>query len=405
MDLQKWLIPPPVGEPETDAPRPLLEQSVRDVADESIQTDAQRGEWMQFVDYMLSLAQYARADFTEPPSDDYLDELVEPLVDAETLDEQLYVRFLNGYRTEFASAMLRSFVSVYSSATGVFYSLPTVPSGADHTPYVQRSLSRFGETIARTVEELGSQALQFAVNDFINSAFRAMRQAWDELVSWRDPSLPTDPVELDLELRLRELEANLQSYCNEAMRRAEGLGELSPQEASELLDVVDSLIQLLERVLNVLDVTLALAALRIRVDFKRWTTILKHQIEGMARREASNLLYWLGGELLRPVMRLVYRISGKIEALEKLTGNIPQLDYIEHALDEVREWERRFRNYLVTLGQYTRRSGESAFQSAAAVKRYDKLRRRRRLCVVMMRLLHCVREGLERGRSMAGRWV
>lgn len=395
MDLERLITEPPIGVVESDAPRPI-EESIHSVVDDSYPLSAESDQIQHTVDLMLEVLQSARDDFEKSPSDEYLDALVEPLIDAESLSSQQYSDSIVAIRREFASAVVRSFVVHYGNVVGLDYVSP----GKQGVGMVRSAFVDFVRLVRESFDRIGSEALKSVVFGFVSGGYQSLYRAWISLESeFVENELPRDPKERQLELKLRDLESRLSSDCGRAYDFGRELARYSPDVARETLRTVELLVALLEAVLRGLDLYLGIVAVRIRVDFRRWERIVKAQFTDLARQEIRNIMSVFGASVIQPVMGLVNAFRGHIGSLERLVGEIPRLELIEHALDQIDEWQRRYYDYIDSLRGDVRESAEAGFQTSTDVVRYSRLWRRRRLCVALLKILRSLRDGLTGGRG------
>lgn len=443
MDLERFIQPPPLGEVELESPRPLLEQTVQNVVDDSVRFEPTVDPRLQeLIDFVFSLVPESRPDFHIPPSDGYLDELVERLVDASQLSDEDYVQVMRSLRQEVASSVLRAFTLQYGFLFGVQYDPPVSVSGGvtraavrhpdvvseqsdlvvrepeevervgsvertdaarsplwddagRYTDEVREALSHF---LRRVSASVSAPALGGLVQEFLYESYSEVMRAWDELrmevSSFREEELPKDPKERQLEERVRDLERNFTRYCQRAYEVGSELSRLSPQVAAQILVVVDQLIRLLELSSLGADLFLGMAAIRIRVDFKHLGNVLKNRFERVVKGEISNVMHSAGRAVLQPMMGQVIRLQQYKESLQRLVGALPELDLLQHVLDKFREWEGRYYDYAQSMRSGVVESMDGVVQVTKQVVGYSNLRRRRRLNEVMLRLLRCLRRGL-----------
>ncbi|GIV21936.1 MAG: hypothetical protein KatS3mg023_3687 [Armatimonadota bacterium] len=395
MDLERWIVEPRVGEVESESPRPLSE-TVQAVVDGSVSAGGEPDEFSRMVDGLLELVPYARPDFHEPLGDDVWDDLFESLVDADTLSDEQYQRYREFVRREFSSAVLRSFVRQYGNLTGLDY----VPPGKQTAEMVRLAVSDFVGRSRRAFDDIGSETLKGMVFEFMSSGYLSMYRAWTELEKeFSDSGLPSDARERQLELAVRDLESSIGQRLDRAYRAGRAVASLSVEGAREMLSVVHSLLELIRLVMNGLDLTLAMLAVRVRVDFKRWESIVRAQIEDLFKRELAQVMRVLGAQVLMPLMGQVNRIRTYMHVIERLTGDLKELDLLGDALDEVEEWKRRYYAWIDSLRGGVRESASVCFNVSVQVQRYDRLWRRRRLCVQLKRVLESFRKGIQDGLS------
>lgn len=391
MDLERLITEPHTGAPESDAPRPI-EDSVHVVLAESYPVEVESDPIQHTTDLMLEVLESARSDFEVSPSEEYLDDIVEPLIDASQLSPERYVQSISALRREFASSVVRSFTVHYGSIIGLDYVSP----GSQSIGMVRNAFVDFVQRVRVAFDNIGSQALRSVVYEFVSSGYQSLYRAWVGLESeFVDGELPKDAKERSLELKVRELEKVLSQECARAYEVGRELSRYSDQ-ARDLLRTVNMLIGLLEAVLRGLDLYLGMAAVRIRVDLKRWENIIRAQFEDLARQEIRHIMSVVGASVIHPIMGLVTAFQGHLDSLQRILGEIPRLELIENALDQVEEWQRKYYEHIDSLRGDVRESADVCFRVSTEVVRYSRLWRRRRLCVALLKILRSLRDGITR---------
>lgn len=391
MDLERWITEPPEGVLESDAPRPIVE-SVQSVLDDSYQEGGVSDAVQEVLDLLLEVLPSARNDFHVPPSEQYLDDLIEPLIDASVLTGEEYERSIDSIRREFASSIMRSFVRHFGNIVGLDY----VPPGGQTSGFVRSAFMDFVRLVRDSFDRIGSEALKGVVYEFVSVGYRSLYRAWIGLER-EFAELPEDPRERELESLVRELESSVSASCARAYDFGRELRRRSRRDADQMLGLVDRLIQFLEATLRGVDLYAGLVAVRIRVGFKRWESVVVSQLSDLVRREIGDVMSVLGVSVLHPIMSAVVSFRNEMDSLQRLVGELPQLESLDRAFELVGEWQRRYYDYIESLRGGVRATAEVSFRVSSDTVQYARLWRRRRLFVMYLRLLRSLRDGLSGG--------
>lgn len=395
MDLSRLIGEPPLGEVERAQGRPL-EETVDDVVPElSEELPSVRDQFNQVVHLMLEVLDDARLDFEESVSDDVLDDVIEPLVDASTLTDEQYERFVQFMHREVASSVLRSFVIHVGEPFGVQYS----PPKERRRDTVRSAFTRFVGEIEASMMSVGQFAMDEVLVRFISDGYRAMYDVWMEQKrgQWGDDLYDETSKEGKLARRIRELESTIVDVESRARSWGAAYGELDPPNARELSRLVADLISLLDSVINGLDMFLAVAAVNIRVDLNRWGKNLLVRIEDRAREESARLMQSFSSIVIHPLLDRLRRVKRRAELLERVVGEIRELESLEQVFNKVDEWMDSYERYIRSLRDRVNTSRENCFKTVQDTKRYASLRRYRKLCSLIRRVLMALNDGIAEG--------